>query len=406
MNEFKKTRCNMKKNGMNHKIILTLLFLLIGTIFISGCSGSRKEELNQKLIQGDQLLAAEKYSDAVIFFTALLETNQDNIKVMEKLEISKEMLHSRENLIEAESYFSKGKYSEAIITLEEVSGDDTEGLAKKEELLLKIKEVFTEKSRGLIELKEYDQAIAVLDEYEEMTKEDEDIKALRAEIEVLKLIPIEPEPPVIKKIIAIDAGHQLLADSTKEPLGPGSTVLKARVSSGTQGIVSKVPEYIVNLEMALKLKDKLIAEGYEVVMIRETHDVSISNKERAEIANNANADLFIRIHANGSSNTKVKGVETIYPSPENPYVGSLSESSKKISTLILDEIVKSSGAENRGAIPMDNMSGLNWSKVPVTIIETGYMSNKDEDKLLITSEYQDKLVQGMVNGIKLYFAEN
>lgn len=398
----------MKKNGMNHKTVLILLFLLIGTIFISGCSGSRKEELNQKLIEGDQLLTAEKYSDAVIFFTALLETNQDNIKVMEKLEISKEMLHSRENLIEAESYFSKGKYSEALITLEEVSEDDAEGMIRKDELQLKIKEVFTEKSKSHIELKEYDQAIAVLDEYEEMTKkgEDEDVLALRAEIEVLKLIPEVPEPPVIKKIIAIDAGHQLLADSTKEPLGPGSTVLKARVSSGTQGIVSKVPEYIVNLEMALKLKEKLLSEGYEVVMIRETHDVSISNKERAEIANNANADLFIRIHANGSSNSKVKGIETIYPSPENPYVGALSEASKKISTLILDEMVKSTGAERRGVIPMDNMSGLNWSKVPVTIIETGYMSNKEEDKLLITSDYQDKLVQGMVNGIKLYFAEN
>jgi len=398
----------MKKNGMNPKIILTLLFLLIGTILIGGCSGNRKEELNQKLIEGDQLLTAEKYSDAVIFFTALLETNQDNIKVMEKLEISKEMLHSRENLIEAEDYFSKGKYSEAVITLEEVSDNDPTGLARKEELLLKIKEVFTEKSRSLIELKEYDQAISILDKYEDITKkgEDEDVKALRAEIEVLKLIPIVPEAPVVKKIIAIDAGHQLVADSTKEPLGPGSTVLKNRVSSGTRGIVSKVPEYIINLEMALTLKAKLIAEGYEVVMIRETHDVSISNKERAEIANNANADLFIRIHANGSSNTKVKGIETIYPSPENPFVGALSESSKKISTLILEEMVKTTGAENRGAIPMDNMSGLNWSKVPVTIIETGYMSNKDEDKLLITSEYQDKLVQGMVNGIKLYFAEN
>ena len=398
----------MKKNGMNHKIILTLLFLLIGTIFISGCSGSRKEELNQKLIQGDQLLSAEKYSDAVIFFTALLETNQDNIKVMEKLEISKEMLHSRENLVEAEDYFSKGKYSEAVITLEEVSDNDPTGLVRKEELLIKIKEVFTEKSRSFIELKEYDEAISVLDKYEDITKkgEDEDVNALRAEIEVLKLIPIEPEVPVIKKIIAIDAGHQLVADSTKEPLGPGSTVLKNRVSSGTQGIVSKVPEYIINLEMALKLKAKLIAEGYEVVMIRETHDVSISNKERAEIANNAKADLFIRIHANGSSNTKVKGIETIYPSPENPFVGALSESSKKISTLILEEMIKTSGAENRGAIPMDIMSGLNWSKVPMTIIETGYMSNKDEDKLLITNEYQNKLVQGMVNGIKLYFAEN
>lgn len=393
---------------MNHKIILTLLFLLMGTILISGCSGNRKEELNQKLIEGEQLLSEEKYSDAVIFFTALLETNQDNIKVMEKLEISKEMLHSRENLIEAETYFSKGKYSEALITLEEVSNDDATGLARKEELLLKIKEVFTKRSKDLMALKEYDQAIATLDEYEEITKknEDEEIKSLRAEIEVLKLIPEIPEEPVVKKIIAIDAGHQLLPDSTKEPLGPGSTVLKNRVSSGTQGIVSKVPEYIVNLEMALKLKNKLISEGYDVVMIRETHDVSISNKERAEIANNANADLFIRIHANGSSSSKVKGIETIYPSPENPFVGALSEASKKISTLILDEMIKTTGAVNRGAIPMDNMSGLNWSKVPVTIIETGYMSNKEEDKLLITSEYQDKLVQGMVNGIKLYFAEN
>lgn len=395
----------MIKNGMNHKITLLLIFLLMGSLLLGGCSNAR-EELNQKFIEGEQLLTEEKFSEAVDFFEELLELNQDNIKVMEKLEFSKEMLHSRENLVEAEDYFTKAKYSEAVLTLEEVSVNDPKGLARKAELLEMIKYTYLDKSRSFMEEREYDKAIAILDEYVDIAAEDVEVSDLRNAIENLKLIPVEEPEPVIKKIIVIDAGHQLVPDLGTEPLGPGSTIMKYRVSDGTQGIVTRLPEYILNLQIAQKLKEKLIAEGYEVVMIRETHDVSISNKERSGIANASGAELFIRIHANGNKNSKIKGIETIYPSKENPFVSFLSEASYKIAVLIHDEMIKTTGAESAGVVAMDNMTGLNWSKIPVTIVETGYMTNPEEDRLLITSEYQEKLVQGMVNGINLYFQGN
>lgn len=66
-------------------------------------------------------------------------------------------------------------------------------------------------------------------------------------------------------------------------------------------------------------------------------------------------------------------------------------------------MVKNTGAKNRGVTRTDSMSGINWSKVPVTIIEMGFLSNEKEDKLLASSEYQKKIVQGMVNGINKYF---
>lgn len=211
---------------------------------------------------------------------------------------------------------------------------------------------------------------------------------------------------VEKKIIAIDAGHQRKGNYDKEPIGPGAKTTKAKVSSGTQGAYTDIPEYELNLVIAKKVKDELIARGYEVVMIRESHDVNLSNKERADIANDSGADIFIRIHANGSTNSSVNGTSTLYPSKKNPYVADLSDDSYKLSKEIVDAICKSAGSKNRGAVAHDDMSGINWSDIPVTIIEMGYMTNEKEDRLMQTKDYQDKLVKGICDGIDNYYANN
>jgi N-acetylmuramoyl-L-alanine amidase len=138
-------------------------------------------------------------------------------------------------------------------------------------------------------------------------------------------------------------------------------------------------------------------------MIRETNDVNLSNRERAEMANESGADVFIRIHADSFEDSSAHGASTLYPSEDNPYVPQLSEDSHALSKAIIDAICDNTGAKNRGAIARDDMSGINWCNIPVSIIEMGYLSNKKEDKLMQTEEYQDKIVQGICDGIDAYF---
>lgn len=209
-----------------------------------------------------------------------------------------------------------------------------------------------------------------------------------------------------KKVIVIDAGHQAKGDSEKEPIGPGATTKKPKVSSGTQGIKTKVPEYKVNLQVSLKLEKILTEAGYEVIMVRTTDEVNISNSERAAIANDNNADAFVRIHCNGSEDSKVAGALTICQTKVNPFCGeALYESSYTLASDILDALCEETAANNQGIMETDTMSGINWCKVPVVIVEMGYMTNEKEDELLNTDSYQDQLATGIANGIMNYLED-
>ena len=197
--------------------------------------------------------------------------------------------------------------------------------------------------------------------------------------------------------IGIDPGHQAKHDHRYENISPTSTSRKHRVSAGTSGVATGIREYVTNLEIGLKLRDALEALGAEVHMTRTTHDVTISNQERAKMLNEAGVDLALRIHCNSATRRSIHGMCILVRK-----TGVGKEESRRAAELVLNAMLAETGAADRGVIESDKYTGLNWSTVPGMLLELGFMSNYREDRLLNSPEYQDKLVAGMVNGVCAY----
>lgn len=207
-----------------------------------------------------------------------------------------------------------------------------------------------------------------------------------------------------QKVIVIDAGHQTRAMSATEPIGPGSCQRKAKVTGGASGCVTHLPEYKLNLQVAKKLQKELVNRGYKVIMVRTKNNVRMSNVQRAKVANKYKADAFIRIHANSAGSSSVKGALTIAPASNNRYMTKANrKASQKLSKKVLKAMCKTTGAKNRGVMYTNSMTGINWCKVPVTIVEMGFMSNPSEDRKMAKASYQKKIVKGIADGIDNFF---
>lgn len=206
------------------------------------------------------------------------------------------------------------------------------------------------------------------------------------------------------RIVAIDAGHQAKGNPDKEPVGPGSSTMKAKVASGTEGVSTKLPEYELTLSVSKKLKRILEERGYQVVMIRESNDVNLSNAERAEIAQPRAAPPFLSgfMAIRWITRRSTEHSPCARRRPTRTTAGFTRQAilfPRRSRTLS----GAATGFKNRGVQETDSMSGINWCKIPVSIVEMGFMSNPEEDQKMARDDYQELIAGGIANGIDAYY---
>ena len=195
--------------------------------------------------------------------------------------------------------------------------------------------------------------------------------------------------PATNKVIVVDAGH-------------GSPDEGAESSSGTT-------EAQINLKIALKLQNLLEQSGSTVILTRsdenEIYDSGSDSirekkisdmKNRVKIGNNSTADIFVSIHLNKIEQTQYYGWQTFY--------NKINENSKKLATCVQNSLNEAMQKENkRVPAQLNTVYLMKYVEIPITIVECGFLSNPEEEKLLQTDEYQDKLAWGIYTGINDYF---
>jgi N-acetylmuramoyl-L-alanine amidase len=179
--------------------------------------------------------------------------------------------------------------------------------------------------------------------------------------------------------------------------------MKAKATTGTAGSFTQIPEYELNLDISLALQTELENRGYRVVMTRTDNDTAISNAERAVKAYEEGGDIYVRIHANGSEDSSVSGALGMTPSYDNAYVGHLAEESYRLTDCILSAYCQETGFGDLGIQYHDDMTGINWSQIPVTILEMGFMTNEHDDTAMADEAMRQKMVMGIANGVDQYF---
>lgn len=203
--------------------------------------------------------------------------------------------------------------------------------------------------------------------------------------------------------VVIDPCNQAVTNDTHEAVGPNAEETKRAASQGPTGISYGTKAYTLNLAFANQLKQELEARGYEVVLTRDSDDVDISNKTRAEVANTSEADAYIRIAMNQSNDGEQRGVMAACMKDDSPYNSNLYADSHALASRILQGILENSSVTNHGIFHTNQMTAVNWSKIPVAVVYPGYLSNAHDENQLIEEEFQKLIAKGIADGLDYYF---
>ena len=205
-----------------------------------------------------------------------------------------------------------------------------------------------------------------------------------------------------QRTVFIAAGHQKRGISSTERLAPGSSRRKAKLTSGTAGVRTHIPEYKTNLAIAKAAKKELEKRGYKVIMLRTTNSCSLSNQQRTKKANKSGADIHICIHCNAAGSS-ARGPLVCVPGSSR-YVGKkIFNRSRRLGSCLLSSVAKAVNKKSHGTIRSDYYTTINWAKIPTMILECGFLTNPTEDRQLNYLSYQKKLARGIANGVDKYF---
>ena len=199
-------------------------------------------------------------------------------------------------------------------------------------------------------------------------------------------------------LICLDPGHNTApaVGRQTEPIGPGSSVRKIKDGGGASG------EAAVAYAIALRTRALLRAAGYRVAMTRGSRPYTGGNIARARFCNVRRATLMIRIHADGSSNTTLHGVQMLYPALRRGWTDDIYGASLRAARVVQAAVIRSTGAANLGLTPRSDLTGFNWANVPAILIETGFMTNPVERARLQSASYQLRIARGLVAGTEAF----
>jgi N-acetylmuramoyl-L-alanine amidase len=199
-------------------------------------------------------------------------------------------------------------------------------------------------------------------------------------------------------LICLDPGHNTVAavGGQTEPIGPGSSIRKIKDGGGTSG------EAPVALAIALKTRALLRAAGYRVATTRGAAPYTGGNIARARFCNVRHAALMLRIHADGSTNPALHGVQTLFPALHRGWTDDIYSSSLRAARLVQDAVVRSTGAASIGLQRRSDLTGFNWANVPAILVETGFMTNPVERRQLQSPAYQLRVARGLVAGTEAF----